>query len=189
MSGAAAAFVQRMAAALVLVAAMAACSPKPELREFSPPGESFTVQMPGTPTHEQGSRESDAGTITAHVWISEFDGVVYAVNYQRIPEAAQPRLAAIGLDAMYAEAQRNLMRSSHARRTVSSSSTAGLLGGRRTLAGMEYVLELEGGATMTVRVFVHDNVLYQVATTVPAGAWYNQELFAERFRDSFTIRD
>ena len=60
--------------------------------------------------------------------------------------------------------------------------------GKRLVAGSNFELALPGGATMTVRQFVHAGVFYQVAATVPARPSYNQELYAQRFLDSFSLK-
>lgn len=179
----------RVVFSAVLVALLAvACSPKPELRRFAPADAPFVVSMPGEPEHEQQSQDTPLGRVTAHVYVSTFDDVVYAVNYQRFPDGTARQWTYDEQQAAYDDGRTILLSASGATRVASEGHVAAKVGGRIAATGRQFVLDLPNGATMTVRQFLHGDVLHQVATTVPANAYYNQNLFADRFLESFEIR-
>ncbi|MFY2762840.1 hypothetical protein [Arenimonas sp. MALMAid1274] len=166
---------------------LAACSAKPELRDFTPPGQAFVVGMPGAPRHEQQTVDTPAGKITTHLHVAEFDDVVYAVNYLPMPEAAVQAMPRMGTPEALAHGRASLMASAPGATLLRESFNTARVGASNLATGNEYALQMPGGATMTVRQFVHRGVFYQVATTVPVRPSYNQELYAERFLDSFRL--
>ena len=178
----------RLFAAALAVLLLAACSAKPELRDFTPPGQAFVVKMPGEPTHEQQTAETPAGQVTAHLHVAEFDDVIYAVNYIPIPEAAMANLPKPGTQAALDHGRINLLANAPGATLRREGYNTAKTAGRYLATGGEYELEMPGGATMTVRQFVHGGMFYQVATTVPADPSYNQELYAQRFLDSLEFR-
>jgi hypothetical protein len=178
---------QDRAGAVLLAVLLAACSPKPELRPFTPPGQAFIVQMPGPTRHEQRTAETPAGTATSHVDVAEFDGVVYAVNYLPLPDAASEAMPEMGTPEALAYGRAALLETTPGATVVRESYVSAPLG-TRLVAGSNFELELPGGATMTVRQFVHEGVFLQVVATVPVRPSYNQELYAQRFLDSFSLK-
>ena len=177
----------RLAVMLVGALLLAACSAKPELRDFTPPGEAFVVKMPAVPTHQQQTAQTPVGPVTAHVDVAEFDDVVYAVNYIHMPEAAVAAMPAMGTQAALDHGRINLLATAKGATLLREGYNTAKTAGRNLATGNEFVLAMPGGATMTVRQFVHEGVFYQVATTLPVRPSYNQELYATRFLDSFAL--
>lgn len=180
--------IARLAASALCAMLLAACSAKPELRDFTPPGQAFVVKMPGEPTHEQQTQDTAVGPLTAHLHVSEFDGVVYAVNYIKMPQASIDAMPQMGTQPALDHGRVNLMASAKGAKLLREGYNTARTAGRQLATGNQFVLEMPGGATMTVRQFVHGGVFYQVATTVPVRPSYNQELYAERFLDSLAFR-
>lgn len=178
----------RLFAAALGVLLLAACSAKPELRDFTPPGQAFVVKMPGEPRHEQQTADTPVGQVTAHIHVAEFDDVVYAVNYMPMPEAAAANMPQMGTQAALDHGRINLLANARGAMLRREGYNTAKTAGHQLATGNEYELEMPGGATMTVRQFVHGGVFYQVATTVPVRPSYNQELYAQRFLDSLEFR-
>ncbi len=180
--------IARLFAGALGVLLLAACSAKPELRDFTPPGQAFVVKMPGEPTHQQQTADTPAGQVTAHLYIVEFDEVAYAVNYIPMPEAAAAALPKMGTQAALDHGRINLLANARGAKLRREGYNTAKTAGRQLATGSEFELEMPGGATMSVRQYVHGGVFYQVATTVPARPSYNQELYAQRFLDSLEFR-
>jgi hypothetical protein len=180
--------IARLFAGALGVLLLAACSAKPELRDFTPPGQAFVVKMPGEPTHEQQTADTPVGQVTTHLHVAEFNEVIYAVNYVPVPEAALANMPKRGTQAALDHGRVNLLANARGATLRREGYNTAKTAGRDLATGCEYELEMPGGATMTVRQFVHRGVFYQVATTVPARPSYNQELYAQRFLDSLEFR-
>lgn len=175
------------AGAVLLAALLAACSPKPELRAFTPPGQAFTVQMPGPTRHEQRTEETPVGAVTAHVDVAEFDDVVYAVSYLPLPDVADGTTLKMGTPEAIAFGRAVLLQTTPGVTLVRESWASAPLG-KHLVAGNHFELALPGRATMTVRQFIHAGVFIQVVATVPVRPSYNQELYAQRFLDSLSLK-
>lgn len=180
--------IARLFAGALGVLLLASCSAKPELRDFTPPGQAFVVKMPGEPTHQQQTADTPAGQVTAHIHVAEFDDVVYAVSYIPMPEAAIATLPKMGTQAALDHGRINVLANARGATLRRQGYNTAKTAGRELATGSEYELELPGGATMTVRQFVHGGVFCQVVTTVPVRPSYNQELYAQRFLDSLEFR-
>lgn len=178
---------QARAGAVLLAVLLAACSPKPEMRPFTAPGQAFTVQMPSTPRHEQRTDETPFGTLTSHVDVAEFDDVVYAVSYLPLPAAAVEAMPEMGTPEGLAHGRVAVLQATPGARFVRENYVPAAFG-KLFVPGNRFELALPGGATMTVHQFVHAGVLYQVVATVPVRPSYNQELYAQRFLDSFSLK-
>lgn len=109
-------------ASLLAVAALAACSPKFNWRDYNSPEAPFQVMFPDKPAVHTRSVDLDGMKVNMTMTAAEIDGTVFAVGTAEAPDAAKAEAA---LAAMKTALVNNIGATVKSEKTAKSASMAG----------------------------------------------------------------
>jgi len=147
--------------------------------EFSSAEGAFSVLMPGTPTEETQTEETEMGGIDVHSFTFEEGGVAYLVGYNVFPAAV---IEAADPDALLDGACDGQVKAVNGTRVNEEEITLGAYPGRE----LEILIEdSEGPASLRSRNFLVGDRLYQVMVVGPEGQSASPD--TTKFLDSFKL--
>jgi hypothetical protein len=147
--------------------------------EFSSAEGAFSVLMPGTPTEQTQTQDTELGTIDVHSFTFEQNGVAYLVGYNIFPaavtEAATPDSMLDGARGGQVEAVKGTLMNEE-------EITLGAYLGR----DLEIQIEnSDGTSSLRSRIFLVGDRLYQVMVVGPKGQSTSPD--TTKFLDSFKL--
>ncbi|MYN15130.1 hypothetical protein GTP81_00025 [Rugamonas sp. FT107W] len=80
---------KKISLALVLAAALSACSPQYDWRDYRSSDAPYAVLFPGKPASQSRSIQLDTLTVNMTMTAAEVNGVIFAVGSAQLPDAAQ----------------------------------------------------------------------------------------------------
>lgn len=167
--------------AVLAVAALTACSPKYDWRDYVSPDAPYRVLFPGKPATYTRSVDLDGMKVDMTMTATEVDGAMYAVGAAQAPDAAQAQAA---LAAMKLALMRNIG-ATGANETSSAKAVTGPNGSVETTTSDV----VANGAMNGVQMRLHGhfeargNRFYQVVVIGPARSIEREP--AEEFLSSF----
>jgi hypothetical protein len=112
--------IKHISVALLLAAALSACSPQYDWRDYRSNDAPYAVLFPGKPASQTRTIKLDQLEVSMTMTATEVDGVIFAVGSAQVPDAAQAQAA---VEAMKTALVRNI----GATVTSSKSPAAGTL--------------------------------------------------------------
>lgn len=163
---------------------LAACSPKYNWRDYSPPDAAYRVTFPAKPASYSRSVNLDGKTIEMAMTAAEVDGAVFAVG---AAQASDPAAAQAALGAMKTALVRNIDGTVLSEKSAVAASASN---GKATEAASSDV-EAEGSHQgVRMRLVGHfvarDKRFYQVVVIGPAKAIVPEQ--TEQFLSSFKLQ-
>src|SRR5471032_187354 len=80
---------KKISLALLLAAALSACSPQYDWRDYRSTDAPYAVLFPGKPASQTRSIQLDTLSVNMTMTAAEVDGVIFAVGSAQLPDAAQ----------------------------------------------------------------------------------------------------
>ena len=80
---------KKISLALLLAAALSACSPQYDWRDYRGTDAPYAVLFPGKPASQTRSIQLDTLSVNMTMTAAEVDGVIFAVGSAQLPDAAQ----------------------------------------------------------------------------------------------------
>ncbi|WP_332854398.1 hypothetical protein [Duganella sp. S19_KUP01_CR8] len=80
---------KKISLALLLAAALSACSPQYDWRDYRSNDAPYAVLFPGKPASQTRSIQLDTLSVNMTMTAAEVDGVIFAVGSAQLPDAAQ----------------------------------------------------------------------------------------------------
>jgi hypothetical protein len=146
----------------------------------------YRVSLPPSPNYQSQQVPTPFGAVTMHVYSAEGGGVGFGVNHQRLPDEMLVGMRQRGADEVYDAGRDGMLRQlgaqARSERAVDAPSPGGTVTGREFTA-----MNPAGDTKFVVRVFWHQDKVYQVMATLPAVASQAQSDSAKQFLDSFTL--
>jgi len=147
--------------------------------EFSSAEGAFSVLMPGTPTEETQTQDTELGAIDVHSFTFEQGGVAYLVGYNVFPAAV---IEAASPDSLLDGACDGQVQAVKGTRVSEQEITLGAYAGR----DLEILIEdSDGPASLRSRMFLVRDRLYQVMVVGPKGQSTSPDTL--KFLDSFKL--
>jgi hypothetical protein len=143
---------KKLTLALVMAAALSACSPKYDWRDYRSNDAPYAVLFPGKPASQTRSIKLDQLDVSMTMTAAEIDGVIFAVGSAQLPDAAQ---APAAVEAMKTALVKNIGA------TITSSKAASA--GPQTMLDVEASGSQNGEAMRLIGRFIaKDKRIYQV---------------------------
>jgi len=143
---------KKISLALLLAAALSACSPQYDWRDYRSTDAPYAVLFPGKPASQTRSIQLDTLSVNMTMTAAEVDGVIFAVGSAQLPDAAQG-------PAAIAAMQTALVNNIGATVTSSKSSADG----RQATLDVEAKGSQNGEAMRLIGHFIgRDQRIYQV---------------------------
>jgi hypothetical protein len=143
---------KKLTLALVMAAALSACSPKYDWRDYRSNDAPYAVLFPGKPASQTRSIKLDQLDVSMTMTAAEIDGVIFAVGSAQLPDAA---LAPAAVEAMKTALVKNIGA------TITSSKAASA--GPQTMLDVEASGSQNGEAMRLIGRFIaKDKRIYQV---------------------------
>lgn len=143
---------KKISLALLLAAALSACSPQYDWRDYRSTDAPYAVLFPGKPASQTRSIQLDTLSVNMTMTAAEVDGVIFAVGSAQLPDAAQG-------PAAIAAMQTALVNNIGATVTSSKSSADG----RQATLDVEAKGSQNGEALRLIGHFIaRDKRIYQV---------------------------
>ncbi|MFT3736123.1 MAG: hypothetical protein QM776_14065 [Rhodocyclaceae bacterium] len=168
--------------------ALSACSRKPEFKAFKPSECPLTVQMPaGQERRTRDYPELRGGSITATIYESRFDDVLYSVSCVVLPAEVSAALRRTSQRELHERSARQAAAQVDGWLIDESSLVVKRKVGH-DMAGYKAVIVHAGNAKRTVvGYFVSGSYYVLLEASYPHPPAYNQELYAQRFVDSMAM--
>jgi hypothetical protein len=147
-----------------------------EWKEYSSPEGRFTVDLPGAPKQSKEKRQTKFGSVDAQLVIySGGKDIFYGIAYLDYPESV---VKAHRADELLDGASDSAVKGVKGGRVEGQEKIS--LGGN---PGRQVIIDAPGNLTLTVRMYMVKNRLYQVISSVGKGK--EKEADPKRFLDSF----
>lgn len=173
-----------LATAALALPLLAACSPKYNWRDYSPPDAAYKVTFPAKPASYTRTVNLDGRAIEMTMTAAEVDGAVFAVGAAQAGDAATAQAA---LAAMKTALVRNIGGTITSEKTSAAASAAGGQARQSSATDVQADGVHQGVPMRLVGHFeARDKRFYQVVVMGPAKAVVPEQ--AEQFLSSFKLQ-
>lgn len=165
-------------------AALAACSPKYNWRDYASPDAPYRVMFPGKPASYTRSVDLDGVQVDMTMTATEVDGAMFAVGTAQAPDAAHAQAA---LAAIETALLRNIGATSTREKSSASASVSGGASSASSSSDVHADGKLNGVPMRLLGHFEsHGQRIYQVVVMGPAKSIEPEQ--ADQFISSFKVQ-